>query len=55
MMIGLLVTALAAAPPAPAPTNLCGVEEVRAEVLKPCPSYITYDEDGKEVGGSTHD
>ena len=55
MMIGLLVTALAAAPPVLTPTNLCGVEEVRAEVLKPCPSYITYDEDGKEVGNSTHD
>ena len=29
----------------------CGLEEVADPSLKVCPSYVTYDEEGEEIGG----
>lgn len=49
----ILVAAALALPAAPAyadPEGLCGLEE-QGQDVPPCPPYVTYDEEGKEVGG----
>lgn len=43
----------AAAKTADDATAVCGLEETNDPALKVCPAYITYDEEGEEVGGSS--
>lgn len=51
----LVLALLLIAPAAPAladPDDLCGLEEDRGAQAQPCPAYVTYDEEGEEVGGA---
>lgn len=52
MLLMLMSASLAAAAPAAPPADLapCGLEERATPALRTCPSYITYDEEGNEVG-----
>lgn len=57
MLIALFMAAVAApTPPADVTrASLCGLEEVSVKELKTCPSYVTYDEEGQEVGEKARD
>ena len=53
----LIAAAALVAPVAPVladPPGLCQIEEQGAK-SPPCPPYVTYDEDGEEVGAAASD
>ena len=52
-LLAIALTAGLATPALADPDALCGLEEVNDPALATCPSYITYDEDGEEIGGAS--
>lgn len=52
--LALLAAAIAGSLSTPAfadPQELCGLEETHDKPASSCPSYVTYDEEGKEISG----
>lgn len=52
-LIAAAVLTIPVVPVAADPQGLCGVEDSSTSAV-PCPPYVTYDEDGEEVGAAAH-
>lgn len=53
-LIAAVALVVPAAPVLADPPGLCQIEEQGAK-SPPCPPYVTYDEDGEEVGAASLD
>ncbi len=51
LMFAAALLALPASPAAADPEGLCQLEE-QGDRSPPCPPYVTYDEEGEEVGAA---